>query len=523
VAVARWLLRQGSDRAPALLGEAALACGGAVVTAGVSDPALVAVLEEALAAQGDADSGLRARLLARLAIELYYSPERERGADLSRLALAIARRAGERATLAYVFSHSHLSVWRPENVAERLEIAAETLRLAEAAGDRALAAQGHHARLCGLLEFGDLTGADRELAEHARLARALREPLFLWNAALWRAMRALLDGRFAEAEPLAQAAFVLGQRAQRQNAGLFFAAQLFTLRREQGRLAELAPTAAATADRYPNLPVLRCWLALLYAELGKPGEARVELERLAADDFACIPRDILWLASLAMLADVCVALGDRATGAILYERLRPFADRVIVVGNAVVVSGAAALFLGRLATLLDRHAPAARHFEDAIAIHSRMGARPLLAHTQCDHAAILLARLRDEDARTAEPAASRDLEHVRHLLREAQTTARELGMAPLAAAADERLAVLQPRRAPTGEQPVAFPGGLTAREAEVLRLLAAGRTSKEIGEQLVISLSTVERHITNLYGKINARSRADATAFAFRHGLTETP
>jgi DNA-binding NarL/FixJ family response regulator len=63
------------------------------------------------------------------------------------------------------------------------------------------------------------------------------------------------------------------------------------------------------------------------------------------------------------------------------------------------------------------------------------------------------------------------------------------------------------------------PAGLTEREIEVLHLIAAGKSNREIAEELVLSVRTVERHITNLYGKIDARGRADATAFAFTHGL----
>ena len=65
----------------------------------------------------------------------------------------------------------------------------------------------------------------------------------------------------------------------------------------------------------------------------------------------------------------------------------------------------------------------------------------------------------------------------------------------------------------------AHPDGLTERELDVLRLLAGGRTNKEIAEELVLSVRTVERHIGNLYGKISARGRADATAYALTRGL----
>jgi pimeloyl-ACP methyl ester carboxylesterase/DNA-binding CsgD family transcriptional regulator len=60
---------------------------------------------------------------------------------------------------------------------------------------------------------------------------------------------------------------------------------------------------------------------------------------------------------------------------------------------------------------------------------------------------------------------------------------------------------------------------LTPRETDILRLVAAGRTNREIAADLVLSVRTVERHITNLYAKIDARGKADATAFALRQGL----
>lgn len=64
-----------------------------------------------------------------------------------------------------------------------------------------------------------------------------------------------------------------------------------------------------------------------------------------------------------------------------------------------------------------------------------------------------------------------------------------------------------------------YPDSLTAREVEVLRLLAGGRTNREIADELVLSVRTVERHIANLYGKIGGRGRAAATAYALTRGL----
>jgi DNA-binding CsgD family transcriptional regulator len=70
-----------------------------------------------------------------------------------------------------------------------------------------------------------------------------------------------------------------------------------------------------------------------------------------------------------------------------------------------------------------------------------------------------------------------------------------------------------------GTRHPALPDGLTEREVEVLSRLAAGRTNREVAEELVLSVGTVERHVANIYRKISAGGRAEATAYALRHSL----
>jgi DNA-binding CsgD family transcriptional regulator len=82
-----------------------------------------------------------------------------------------------------------------------------------------------------------------------------------------------------------------------------------------------------------------------------------------------------------------------------------------------------------------------------------------------------------------------------------------------------RAAILADRLAYRSSPVPTYPAGLTAREVEVLRLIAAGRSNREIAAALFISERTVNRHITNLYTKIDAHSKADATAYALRHHL----
>lgn len=90
----------------------------------------------------------------------------------------------------------------------------------------------------------------------------------------------------------------------------------------------------------------------------------------------------------------------------------------------------------------------------------------------------------------------------------------------------ERLSHPQTASSPSAVRPAAAPGelpdGLTAREAEVLALIAEGLSNTEIAGRLFVSPATVKTHINNLFAKTAVRDRAQAVAYAFRHGITST-
>jgi DNA-binding NarL/FixJ family response regulator len=71
----------------------------------------------------------------------------------------------------------------------------------------------------------------------------------------------------------------------------------------------------------------------------------------------------------------------------------------------------------------------------------------------------------------------------------------------------------------TTDVPRRRPGGLTQRELQVLRLVAAGKTNKAVAQELSLSEKTIDRHVSNIFNKLDVPSRAAATAFAYEHKL----
>jgi DNA-binding SARP family transcriptional activator len=406
------------------IARAAAGYGGGIIFARAgSDHRLVPLLEEGLAAIPDEDVELRAKLLARLSGALRDEPSRDRRDRLSREAVELARRTGNPAALAYALEGRLAAIVAPDNVAERLTLANEMLEVAERIGASERLVAAHFHRFIALLEICDLSGAQADLAAATRVAELLRQPAQLWQLTAAQAMLALAAGRFDEAEKLLHQATALGERSIGVFAIPALQLHLYALRTAQGRAAELESTLRETVEQFPARPFIRCALVLLYAGLGRTEEARRDFDQLARDGFAAIPFDIEWLYAVSLLAETCALLRDAAAAAQLYALLLPYATF-----NAVDVPegmrGSISRYLGLLATTMERGEDARLHFEDAIAMNERMGARPWLAQTHEDYARMLIAR-----------AGPGDREHAQELLDQALTTYRELGMESYAASA----------------------------------------------------------------------------------------
>jgi DNA-binding CsgD family transcriptional regulator len=510
VPAARAAYQQAGDLArrlgdPELLARAGLGLG-LELTVGIVDLPEVGLLEEALVALGGADSLLRARVLARLARALLFTPQVDRRLALSEDAVQLARRLGDPATLAAVLFDRHLASWgteKEEVAAEGLAAATEVVSLAERLGDRAMALRGRGLRRTDLLELGDLAGFDADLAAAEQTAQELRQLHYDWQLPLAHATRALLAGRFAEAEEQAAQGLAIGRRAGDQAVELYYPGVVGTLRFMQGRFGELVELFQDLASWFPAAPVFRTGHAAALAEAGYVTEARAEVERLAADDLAPVSRNPRWSLSLALLALACHHVGDIEHGARVRELLGPYADRNIVAGRVgALCLGPAAYFLGLLDLTLGHPEQALRRFAHAAALADRLQARPMVAMSREGQARALLALDRPGERPQA-----------RALLQEAAATAQELGIHGLG----ERASVLLGELAASA--PPGWPAGLTGREVEVLRLIAAGRSNRAIAQALYISPNTVLHHVSSIFAKTGVANRAEAAAYATRHGL----
>ncbi|MFP5362132.1 MAG: ATP-binding protein [Thermoleophilia bacterium] len=367
--------------APERLAKAALGYGAGMggFELGRVDEGLVALLDEAREALGDEDGPLRARVLGRQATELYFSDRVQERAALADQAVAIARRCGDRAALASTLSARLLALWGPENGLQRLQAASDVVGLAEEAGDRELVLRGHVWRIVSLMELGDWVGADIALAFHARLAEELRDPLHLWYVPLFGATRALLEGRHADAERFAGDAFAAGRRAQAQNAAQLYAMQLFALRAEQGRLAEVEQSLAQLGRRYPAAAVWRAASAFALSALGRTDDARRAFEAMTGDRAAELPRDGEWLSTVALLIRTGAQLGDAGRTGELGELLAPYMHGAVIAGRGAVCLGPVSRFAGIAAAAAGRRAEAIGLLEHALAVARRWGAEPMIA------------------------------------------------------------------------------------------------------------------------------------------------
>jgi DNA-binding NarL/FixJ family response regulator len=368
-AVAARAVADGDD---ALLAKAALGAGETVAEI-ATDLALVRLLDQALSRPGIDDLD-RVRLEARRAIAAFWSPGGPAEArERSLRAVVAARRSGDDGALGAALVARQFTLRGPDLLAERIEAGTAVRAIADRLADDELRFRAHQWLIPDRFQAGDITGTRAELDAAETIALARRDPIQRWWVVVLRGLLAGFAGRAAEAERMAGEVATLGRRLGRDAAEVYAAAQLVPIFWRAGRLGELRGTFTDLAPRFPGLPTLECTLALVLAETGDQVLARDHLDRLAADDFAMLPRDQLFLASLAILGEVAVALGDRRHAGQIVAALDPYADRNLIQG-VPVGWGSGAWHLARIARVAGDGRAARAYSATADRLHRQWGA-----------------------------------------------------------------------------------------------------------------------------------------------------
>jgi DNA-binding CsgD family transcriptional regulator/tetratricopeptide (TPR) repeat protein len=478
-----------------LLARAAIGYEDACWRPGIADQGAAELLESAAEALGDDNSELRVGLLGGLARWLDFQGDHERAAIVRTSAIAMARRLGDRTGLATVLMRSYWSLGA-STLEEILEMITESRDLGEELGNTEIRAEAMAWRTPTFVALCDLESARQEVAALRETAEQTAQPFMLHVAEHYGSALALCDGRLEEAERLAIRSHEWSRLLTGRDASGVYGIQMFSIRREQGRLAELAPVIRILAADTRLTGPWRPGLVALLAELGMDADARRELAWIAAEGLDGY-RESLWLTSLTYLADACTALGDEATAALVYPELEPRAGGNVMIGHLVSCYGSADRYLGMLAATLGESERATEHFERALVLNRRMGAETWVARTAYEYGRFLLARRRgDRDQATA-------------LLGEAAALAERIGMPGLLG----RIQALG-TAAPTG-----LPDGLSPREAQILILVARGLSNREIGKTLTISEHTAANHVRSILRKTGCANRTEAASYAHRHRL----
>jgi DNA-binding CsgD family transcriptional regulator len=307
-------------------------------------------------------------------------------------------------------------------------------------------------------------------------------PAYRGQCLVHRAEILVVRGAWREAASDAQRARDLLSRPPPQRALGAAEVQLAELHRLRGDLdkAEEAYRRARAAGASPQPG-----LALLRLAQGRTGAARTAIDLAldaVRDPFHRPP-------ALLAAVEIAVAAGELDGARVAAKELASIATALgvpFLAAEAAYAEGAVRLAGGDARGAAGEARRAFEIWDEVEAPFEAARARLLLG---------LACRALGDDAACVEVEAARD-------------TFQRLGAAPEVARAKELL------RAPAKDGAV-----LSGREVEVLRLVATGRTNRAIAEELGISGKTVDRHVSNIFGKLDVSSRAAATAWAFRNGI----
>ena len=256
---------------------------------------------------------------------------------------------------------------------------------------------GRKWRIDAAYQLANLDAVDVEIGQIARLAEATRLPLIRWHLLRQQASRAALAGTFAEARKQSWAAYRLAVGCRIPPGPAWPIPSPFSWPPSVASPVMSRPTFWRSPPDSQQRLDLRAGQALALYVLGRPDEAQAVYETVRS-----LPghgdRDSRNLGALTHIMDLIIAFCDRDTALAAYDLMASHTADTLAAGTGVVfLSGSPHWPLGRLAVLLDRTEAALEHFATAVAVNTRLGARPFVVLARLDWAGALRARGRRAD------------------------------------------------------------------------------------------------------------------------------
>jgi len=473
-------------------------------------------LEDVLDRLGESDLRQRASLLGVMSEAYWTARQTDKAEAVGRQAIGIAEQLGDDELYVFCSSGLALAFIQSLRIDRALEVWKSSLKHAESGAD--IWAQGWPlARIpLALTWLGKLDEAE---AAARRGCEVMRESQDWAEYSLCMAspvLASVAKGDFQAAEAQARDGLRAMDRSRYPWGAAIFLPALASSRSMRGASKEAEDALdilVAPGRVFEEVGPAVQGIVWLYRQLilARSGALAGSREQVASQIGALIGQarsDVNSLAAFGAVIEIADLLDAPALVDVPYQALTR------AVGGGVVFTSGWVFLVRRLLGVGDalcrRWDRAEEHFRQAIEEASQAGARQELARTQLDFSRMLAGR-----------GGRGDRDRATELLNESNGAFVQLGMAPFIGQAAQLTRLLRGLVPSAAGRRSPYPDRLSEREVEVLKLVARGRSYQQIADELILSVKTVARHISNIFDKTGAENRSAATAYAFEKGLAD--
>jgi len=471
-------------------------------------------LKEAVALLREADPGVRSHAVEAMATAYFHARQSGMAEQLARESLQIAKGIHDDRLCARAVSTLSLAQMQTLQLEQALNSQGEAINFAKAVGEAERLCWPLVRRCSVLISLGRLDEAERAAEEAREVTLGVRDWAEYSLALSYSVSIAYHRGSFDQLQRYAAAGMAAGRRSHYPWGSVILLPTLANVRSSVGDFDEaedaiklIAEPGEVFDEPGPLINIMAIiYRALIRARAGQTQAASELLDSLPSGVMQFARRDLQSLPTFCALAETASLVGDRESSLASYEHISAAHER-----GALICPSWGFLIprvLGVIAAGNRWWDKAEAHFAEAMEVGGRAGSLPELARSRFEYAEMLMDR-----------AGRGDREQAAELLTEAVPKFQALKADLFTRRAAELAESLQASVAMKSAIRPSYPDNLSEREVEVLRLVARGQSNQQIADELVLSVKTVARHMSNIFDKIGVDRRSAATAYAFERGL----